>query len=1040
MHQEPHAQAVDVNPLVKPVAGHLFTFEEKIFGMSLTQLLTDIGALTGSFSFTGSFSLVPRIIVCALFTLLVMTCVHGKILGTPLGYWLYLLLRAKMIPRATTWQRVQRSHTRSTPRRERPLPSVQAAWIPIDTLAHGIAGRVMQHKGREIARYWTVLEVEGKNVCLLPESEQVRVFRRFERFLAGLDFHLHYLSTTEQIDPQTAPALLAQKEALPLLSETPYIQTLQSESIEAQERQMTTCTRTRHFLVISASGAEAAFPHPGASTRSLLVSVFRVLTFHKAELVRQEQVLDQLRMRTTLVRRALQQCGLHTWPLEDHEILQLFALCLAPGSNMPSFLPEVVEAHTHPEPARANKPAALSERERTRAASAAPQRSAQQEQARGIGQRAAALPKRQDFAITGSAGKRAYRKRIFGLHGAFFYTSLSAEARFEPGRLAVPDLLAPSRIRIAKDVLCIQTGAQTRYVRTFTITGYGHHLLSGWVNQLHELGLPLLVSTHLEPLDTSFMIKKLEQALTRLESKRLTDQKTLRITSADQNIEAEQIRQVSHALAERRLKIFDVSMTICIHASTLERLEQRSRYLLSHLCTLHLDVRPALYQQDLAWQSCLPVSLDFLQHCVKLTSDVVSTMLPGASGSIGTPMGVCLGFSGSGLSRHPVYLHPWSTDKKIVNPHIVVIGESGQGKSWLGKTLATGLMGLGIADVVVLDKDEDYLPLHEALGGESQRYQLARGCPINLFDLPYGPADVDPEDSADILGEFLDNDLLTGLSLLVTDEETRLSKREESYLMAVARATYAAKGLTTEAIRENPATLLLPAPTLADFMTQMQAMPASSHEMQSSLLERLEKASYLFQAGGTSISLDKPLTIFSIHGMDSKWFALMTYLVHTFLTRHRATREDERYLAYIVEEASFLLRHPAGRRYLENGSRGFRKLGIAQITLSQHPRDFLEAGQVVLSNAGTVCYLGMESTAAEKLHLPEELERLLIDSQPGSGILRIGNEYAPLTVWSNPVYRALFTTDPAERRAMKQKANKQDTNNSPSSPIQGAGL
>jgi hypothetical protein len=116
-----------------------------------------------------------------------------------------------------------------------------------------------------------------------------------------------------------------------------------------------------------------------------------------------------------------------------------------------------------------------------------------------------------------------------------------------------------------------------------------------------------------------------------------------------------------------------------------------------------------------------------------------------------------------------------------------------------------------------------------------------------------------------------------------------------------------------------------------------------------------------------------------------------------------------------------LLKNPAGRRYLESGSRGFRKLGIAQITLSQHPRDFLEAGQVVLSNAGTVFYLGMQRTAVEKLHLPEELERVLIESVPGQCVLRIGNEYAPLTIWSNPVYRAIFTTDPVERRAIRQR-------------------
>jgi hypothetical protein len=71
----------------------------------------------------------------------------------------------------------------------------------------------------------------------------------------------------------------------------------------------------------------------------------------------------------------------------------------------------------------------------------------------------------------------------------------------------------------------------------------------------------------------------------------------------------------------------------------------------------------------------------------------------------------------------------------------------------------------------------------------------------------------------------------------------------------------------------------------------------------------------------------------------------------------------------------------------------FKKLGIAQITLSQHPRDFLETGQVVLSNAGNASYISIQQTAVEKLNLPEELERMLIESIPGQRVLHTSNEY-----------------------------------------------
>src|SRR5436305_8016639 len=176
------------------------------------------------------------------------------------------------------------------------------------------------------------------------------------------------------------------------------------------------------------------------------------------------------------------------------------------------------------------------------------------------------------------------------------------------------------------------------------------------------------------------------------------------------------------------MKVFTVQMTIGIHAGSREHLEQRTNYLLSHLRQKQLKVRPATRRQEAAWQATLPTcpqqrELDLL---VNLPSDVLSTFLHCSSGVIGTPTGVFLGFTGSGASRRPVFFNPWSEDKKIPNPHVVIVGETGMGKSFTGKVFVTGLMGMGIADVVVLDRDDDYLPLHEFLRNESQRYNLAR--------------------------------------------------------------------------------------------------------------------------------------------------------------------------------------------------------------------------------------------------------------------------------------------------------------------------
>src|SRR5260370_42153077 len=89
------------HPLVKEVPGHLFQYEEKIFGMSLTQLLSDIGAGIGILSITASLPLIARIAVSVLLAIPVLILGHGKGQDQTLPHWLYLYGRARFVPKPT---------------------------------------------------------------------------------------------------------------------------------------------------------------------------------------------------------------------------------------------------------------------------------------------------------------------------------------------------------------------------------------------------------------------------------------------------------------------------------------------------------------------------------------------------------------------------------------------------------------------------------------------------------------------------------------------------------------------------------------------------------------------------------------------------------------------------------------------------------------------------------------------------------------------------------------------------------------------------
>ena len=267
-------------------------------------------------------------------------------------------------------------------------------------------------------------EVEGKNIRLFPEHEQVRIFGRFESFLTGLEFHLHCISLTEQIDPQTAAPLLMQKEALATLGATPRVQALQLASIQAQEQQMSVCTRTRHFLVVSVSSVEAA-SNPQGSSPSVLF--YRNASAH----VQKDS-------------------------------------CAFPVSGARST---PYSSGSHPKSVSAPGYADLAAR---RSRTAPLFRTVWLLEAR-----CQRLCQKWWMGREHSSHKPSYQKRLRGMHGTFSYTSHHRRHAWSQIFSRLQICLAPSSIEVHPDMLIIRAGKQTRYMQTMTVTGYGHHLPVG---------------------------------------------------------------------------------------------------------------------------------------------------------------------------------------------------------------------------------------------------------------------------------------------------------------------------------------------------------------------------------------------------------------------------------------------------------------------------------------------------------------------------------------------------------------------------------
>jgi hypothetical protein len=435
-----------------------------------------------------------------------------------------------------------------------------------------------------------------QNVRFLAEAEQVRIYGRFKLFLDGLGFPLKCISLVEAADAARDPALVAQQHALSELDATPQLQKLQQQSLLHQHGSLQHCTTTRHFVVISASTRELAQQRGDGTARSPLLRLFELVAPKKHPAVTPEQVKHELRIRVSLVKKALQHLDVQARVLDDAEALQVSAACLAPGTPLPSFEVEVLDEREQAQQVRSATPTAVAH---TSAAA-----SAQSAVAKSI-------------RVTGSTKQdmsprrvhRLWKKRIQGLDRALVYSSTNPQTRLEQDAVRLADLVAPSAVTLLNDAVEVTVRGEKRHLRYYEVIGFAPDLLCGWQEELTSLALPMIVTTRCHPIDSRLMIKKLELHLTKLESQKLADQKALRLTKVDQKVEAEQVRSVIDALARKKLSIFAVQMVIGIHAGDPERLEQRAKYLLSHLREMQLRVRALGRQHDRGWQACVPADL-----------------------------------------------------------------------------------------------------------------------------------------------------------------------------------------------------------------------------------------------------------------------------------------------------------------------------------------------------------------------------------------------------------------------------------------------
>jgi conjugal transfer ATP-binding protein TraC len=429
---------------------------------------------------------------------------------------------------------------------------------------------------------------------------------------------------------------------------------------------------------------------------------------------------------------------------------------------------------------------------------------------------------------------------------------------------------------------------------------------------------------------------------------------------------------------------------------------------------------------DVALRAGAPMGEDRLRRVRNLETSSLATTFPFDAGLVSMGRGVLYGLT---PHEHSLLILDPFDEARFTNGNTLVCAKAGAGKSAFVKITAARSLLAGV-DYIIVDPEDEYRRLCERVGGQYVRLALGAGHCINPFDLPptgereAGYTDPVAEQAIAVEG-------LLQMALGDGEEGARLTPRERPVLLRAIKEAYARAGIAGT----DPATWRRPAPVLDDLRRILLEVPAgtAARPVAEDLASRLEP----YVAGGaldgflnrpTNVDLGRRLVVFNIQALDGALHPLAIHIIAGFVWRQLRWRKARRRLRetmLVVDECWSLLKHERGGRFLEEMARRARKYGLALVTITQRPGDFLESahGQAVLANATIKLLLKQDSSqigaVGEAFGLNERERHALVNADPGTGLLFALEQRTYLEVVASPVEWEMATTAPRDIAALE---------------------
>ena len=580
---------------------------------------------------------------------------------------------------------------------------------------------------------------------------------------------------------------------------------------------------------------------------------------------------------------------------------------------------------------------------------------------------------------------------------------------FQDTPITAKDIVAPSSLTSLKsDHLVLGK----RLAKSFFIFSYPRFLNTDWFSPIINMDIPMDISIHVFPVKTTFILKKLRKKLTETTAEISERQEKGLIRDPVLEIAYRDIEALRDKLQTAQEKMFRLGVYLTVYGESIEELGDIEASLRSVLEAKMIYIKTAIYQQREGFNTTAPYGLDQIQSHTTMNTAPLSSIFPFVSFDLSSNEGILYG-----INRHNNSLILFDRFS-LENANQVIFGKTGSGKSYgikldILRTLMTG------TDVIVIDPENEYKYLANAVGGSFFNISLSSSSHINPFDLPEAR---EGEKPADILRSNIIN--LVGLLRIMLGG---LNAEEDAIIDEALRETYAARDITVDS---DPSTWDERIPLMEDFQSVLEGMEGAD-----SLIRRVKKfttGTYSqFFNQPTNITMKKGLVVFGIRDMEDELRPMAMFVIMRYIWNKVKSKLKKRIL--VVDEAWWIMQSEDGASFLYGMCKRARKYWLGVTTISQDVNDFMSSnyGQPIITNSSLQVLMKQSpatlDTVQKAFNLTEQEKMLLLEAAVGEGIFFAGQKHVAMKVIASYTEDQIITTDPSQVAAKTDDFKKTKT-------------